>query len=625
MRLFLDRHWALLALVTAVLSLEPLAARADQGDELDRRIAGLIQHLGDKEYAVRQRAQQELARLGFAAFDALSDAEQSDDIEIATQAKYLVRLIRADWTNDNAPPQVRQQLRDYDFQNEPTRLARMKSLLELPGDAGLEWLCRLVRFEQSQVLSKQAALLVIGQDTQPDDANWPKRTAMIAKVLDRSTRPAARWLKTYVQMRTDPQAALAQWATMIATEQKTLEDHPQQSDVRVVIQLLRTEVDQLQALKREEEAQTAMREMVALERGEPQGLAELVNWLAKRRAWAAIDDVATRFAASFEGSAQLLYTLAQALKEEGKSAAAEETAGKALQLNPERIPDHYQMAQLLQSRGLHEWSDREYRCLIDMKAITPDVAVRVRRMLAENLHDRQLDEEAGEVLQGAVDILTKNAQVANEDTSPRMESIRSRTSYFRALGYEHKNDHVKQREMLEQAISEDPKDADVLIALYHLPDLDAEHRANIVELIKSAVQATRNEIDEDPEQATPYNQLAWLVANTEGDFDEAVRLSLKSVELARTRLAQEQARGAADPFIAVLTESLGGHLDTLAHCYVAKKDYDNAVKAQTEAARLMPHSLQILRKLEQFRKAQSEQQGPAAPPDSPAEKEASPS
>jgi tetratricopeptide (TPR) repeat protein len=609
MRLSLDRHRAVLVLVTAMLCLGSFPARADQGDELDQRIAGLIQHLGDKDYPVRQRAQQELARLGFVAFDALSDAEQSDDIEIATQAKYLVRLIRADWTNDNAPPQVKQLLRNYDFQNETSRLACMKSLVDLPGDSGLEWLCRLVRFEQSPVLSKQAALLIIAQEPQPDAPTWSKRSATIAKVLDRSTRPAARWLKTYVQMHTDPQAALATWAEMIATEQKTLDDHPQQSDVRVVIQLLRVEVDQLQAQQRDEEAQRAMREMVALERGEPQGLTELVNWLAKRRAWAAIDDVATKFASSFEGSAQLLYTLGQALQAEGKTDAAEETARKALELNPERVVDHYQMAQFLQTRGLLDWSDREARLVMEMKGTNPDVAIRIRHFLAENLHDRQRDEEAGEVLQGAVDILAKIAQPANEDGSSRLDALRSRTCYLLALGFEHKNDRVKQRELLEKAISEDPNDADVLIALYHLPDQNDEQRANVLELINASVQATRNKIDEDQDLPTPYNQLAWLVANTEGDFDEALQKSLKSVELVRARLAQEQVHGGPDA--AAYAESLGGHLDTLAHCYAAKKDFDNAVKCQTEATRLIPHSQQILRKLEQFRKSQSEQQNQA--------------
>ncbi len=260
-------------------------------------------------------------------------------------------------------------------------------------------------------------------------------------------------------------------------------------------------------------------------------------------------------------------------------------------------------------RGLHEWSDREFRSVLDMKDTKPELAIRVRRFLAENLHDRQLDEEAGEVLQGAVDILTKNPQLANEDTSPRPEAIRSRTYYFLALGYEHKNDTDKQLEMLDKAIAEDPKDADVLIALYHMPDLDDEHRASVLELIRRAVQASRNEIDEDRESAQPYNQLAWLVANTEGDFDDALKLSLKSVELARAKLADEQATLRREPYVAAYIESLGGHLDTLAHCYAAKKDFDGAVKAQTEAAQLIPHSQQIQRKLEQFRKSQRDQSG----------------
>ncbi len=211
-------------------------------------------------------------------------------------------------------------------------------------------------------------------------------------------------------------------------------------------------------------------------------------------------------------------------------------------------------------------------------------------------------------MQGAVDILTKNAQLANEDTSPPLKSIRSRTSYFFALGYEHKNDRTKQRELLEQAIGEDENDADVLIALYRLPDVDAEHRAGYLEMIKQAVQVMRNLIDEDPDSSTPYNQLAWLVANTEGDFDEAVRLSRKSVELARARLSQEQSRGVSEAWIAALTESLGGHLDTLGHCYAAKKDYENAVATQAEAAKMIPYSNQIVRKLEQFRQALAEQQ-----------------
>ncbi len=55
-------------------------------ETLQARIARLIEQLGDNRYAVRQQAQEELARLGPEAFDALSEAQNNDDVEIASRA-----------------------------------------------------------------------------------------------------------------------------------------------------------------------------------------------------------------------------------------------------------------------------------------------------------------------------------------------------------------------------------------------------------------------------------------------------------------------------------------------------------------------------------------------------------
>ena len=87
--------------------------------------------------------------------------------------------------------------------------------------------------------------------------------------------------------------------------------------------------------------------------------------------------------------------------------------------------------------------------------------------------------------------------------------------------------------------------------------------------------------------ASANNQLAWLVSNTTGDFDEALRCSHRSLELA---------------------PDTAGFLDTLGRCYYAKGDYENAVKHQTRAAELEPHSGQIRRQLELFKKTLSEAQ-----------------
>ncbi len=377
------------------------------------------------------------------------------------------------------------------------------------------------------------------------------------------------------------------------------------------MQMLRIEVAQLQRLKRDDQALSAMHEMVAIERGDPLTLAELVNWLAKRHAWSVIDEVATRFASSFEADPQLLYTLAQALAAEGKAQQAQEAADRALTLNPDRASDHCSLGFVLQHRGLMDWSDREFRHVIDMKNPPLDAqevkALRARLRLADSLHDRGLDVEAADVMQGAVDQLDRQSESdreltrrASQNLHLHMEHCLARTYFYRACELGQKQDFAHQRELLEKAIPEDPSDGDVLIALYRLPDPSAEQKQKTLEWIAAAIQLSRNQIDEEPDHWTAYNQLAWLVSNTEGDFDEAVRLSEKSVELIRAGLARDvQAQGEIKSL--EWGELLGGHLDTLAHCYAAKGDYVAAVKAQTEASRLIPYSRVIANKLALFR------------------------
>jgi tetratricopeptide (TPR) repeat protein len=82
-----------------------------------------------------------------------------------------------------------------------------------------------------------------------------------------------------------------------------------------------------------------------------------------------------------------------------------------------------------------------------------------------------------------------------------------------------------------------------------------------------------------------YNQLAWLIGNTEGDYQEALRCSQKSLELRPNTAA---------------------YLDTLGRCYYAVGDLDNAIKTQTQAIKLEPHSGLMQRQLKFFEKAKAE-------------------
>ena len=107
----------------------------------------------------------------------------------------------------------------------------------------------------------------------------------------------------------------------------------------------------------------------------------------------------------------------------------------------------------------------------------------------------------------------------------------------------------------------------------------------IKRLIKRAADDMRKKIKRSPRDATNYNQLAWLIGNTEGDMNEAIKLSKKSLEL---------------------SPDTGGYYDTLGRAYYGKGDYENAVENQLKAVELDPHSGQIQRQLKLFQDALKE-------------------
>ncbi len=551
----------------------------------DSRISALIHQLGDEQYSVRQQAQEELARLGAEAFDALVTAELNDDVEVAARAAYLVHLIRIDWVRDSDSPQIKEVLKDYESQTEDARRQAMQSLAESLRDAGLEPLCRLIRFERSQLLSKQGAMLVLAQP-EPAESLWAERARTISNSLRGSTRPASRWLLAYVLYHSDPEAGLRQWDKLVADELAVSEPSGAQVEARIQSFILRRQAEMLLASKHDDRAIAVMRKLVDRQPDDVQSLIEFVGWLVKHKAWGVVDDVAKRFERTFNGNSSLLYTLAQARKAQGSEELAEQFAERAFRLNPgsDDTTARLRIARWLESAGMMAWSEREYRQVIAHGGAESDEVIHARFWLSELLHDADRDSEAAEVLRGLVDLLVKNGPLHQKLTTLHHppKSIRSRMYYFAACDFAAKSDRTRQLEQLELAVAADPADADVLIALYRFPDQDDKRRQQTRDLIRDAAEEFRGELNDDPDQANVYNEYAWLIGNTEGDLDRAIEYAHKGVELAPDE------------------SSL---LDTLARCYAAKKDFANAVKYQSRAAEIDPYSHQIARSLGEYRKA----------------------
>ena len=159
---------------------------------------------------------------------------------------------------------------------------------------------------------------------------------------------------------------------------------------------------------------------------------------------------------------------------------------------------------------------------------------------------------------------------------------------MQACHFEQEHDFKHQREELLKAIKHDETDADVLIEMYRLADADDAWMADTRERIQKLGRKVEEEIADNPNNPIPYNQWAWLIANTEGDFPKAVRYSRRSLELA---------------------PGTASFLDTLGRCYYSAGDVEKAAESQRKAVALIPHMQVMQRQLKQFEKALAEKKG----------------
>jgi len=597
------------------------------------RIAELIEQLGDDSFFVRERAQQALAAMGFKAFDALMVAERHADIEVASRARYLLRLLDVQWIDDDDPDEVRKLLSDFDQIDGVTRRKRMRQLAALPNDQGLEALCRLARFQRNELLSKWAALLVIEQDSggelwdqlptgQPadetaawalslverppqsaleviDDQRWARRREVIQDTIATSPRPAAQWLRAYADIRTSPDAPTKTWNELIEAEAKVLARTPQQTEPMIVARMLLQQSTWLRTLDHHASADAAMFRILDFVGSDAESLSELVLWLVRVETWAALDALETRFSAVIEVNPLLAYTIAYARRKQGQIKRAEALAAQARKFRPGDYKEHFNVAGALQNRGWIDWTEGECRTIIDHEPRNEQYVNYVivsQRWLAELLHDRGDELAASETMGRANTLLEemakKNGQQQNQQQSPRR--TQARRDLFLGLYLIKQGKFDEARKSLYQALQYDKTDADVLIALYELPNLDDKQREELKNNIRETCELFRGQIEQDPENPTPYNQLAWLVANTEGDLDEALRASQRSLKLGPN-------------------PNHPGRMDTLARCYYAMGKYEQAVKIQTRAVQIEPHTGQMSRQLALFLKKLDETKATTTP------------
>jgi tetratricopeptide (TPR) repeat protein len=503
------------------------------------------------------------------------------------------------------PPAVKRLLRNYEQESDDVRLRRVIELARLPEGEGAAALSRIARFDRSPLVARVSALAVIRPEL-PDDEPIALDPETIGRELGESTRTTVQWLRQYQAQLRDPAAAIPRWQLLVDEEVARLEQKSDATSAEVVLDLLWNLADLHRRLSRQAELAETLDRMFRIESDSPdRAAANIMLWLTEHEAWEAVDDVLARHPERFTRGKRPLYMAALARKAQGKPDLAQQLAEEAARLDPQAPLENFWTAKELEIREQYDWAAREYRRAIDGQAIDAHEAVIARVSLASMMHDYALYQPAAQMLEPLVKALAADPRAAQRYAQvqryhlargdlalPDRESLASHFHYYVACQYHESKEWEREREELQLAIDLDATDADVLIAMYRVPESDERWRAAAIRRIRDLARDFQRQVEAAPDEPNAYNQWAWLVSNTEGDFQQAIRYSLRSLELNRSG-----------------DSAAASYLDTLGRCYYAAGDYENAVKYQRQAVEKSGYVQTMRRQLDLFEKALAEKQG----------------
>jgi tetratricopeptide (TPR) repeat protein len=570
------------------------------------QIEQLIRDLGSPRFTARRAAASELRQIGAEAFDLLYAATDDADPEVAASANYLLRQIPVRWVQSDDAASVREMMRQYAQESEPVRLQRVEMLGNLSGGVGNAALCRIARYDRSPLVSRSAALVIIRPPEKPTGESHTD-SDVVERELGSSTRVAAAWLRQYLSQLRDPAVSVVGWKQLIEQESARLEKNVGDTSSDIMLGLFWNLADVYRQISDRPALNGALDRMIGLAgEGSDDTLVNLLAWLTENKSWEVLDVFITKHQSRLEQGKRPLYFAAMARAKQGKRELAEELATKAAALpSQSNALESLYAAKELEEHRQFDWALREFRRAIDKQPGESRESILARIHLGVMLHDYERDKEAAEAIEKLVPAAQGQGRLGQlylrireyygeRSSLPPPEEVAKNYHFYRACQYIHEKDYQRARGELDQAITFDPTDGDVLIEMYRLPESNAEWKEGVRARIRKLTQQFQAEIDENPASSSPYNQWAWLVSNTEGDFQQAVRYSHKSVELNLHDDSKE-----------------ASFLDTLARCYYAAGDYANAVKYEREALAKVDHMQVMHRQLALFEKALAEKQASA--------------
>jgi tetratricopeptide (TPR) repeat protein len=282
---------------------------------------------------------------------------------------------------------------------------------------------------------------------------------------------------------------------------------------------------------------------------------------------------------------QMLYAMSGILGRQGHGieAAALEQAALAASLTPR---SRWQSGEFLASSGWHHLARREWQTLLgsgDRPELQPYLlTVRVR--LADLAARQDQPAAAIEHLKAALALVNAaGGQISATTADGRVVHLHAR--HF-AAQVAWRNAELARRsgntqaanQHLDELLKLQPLDSGTLLDAYPLL-LAVGRRDDAIKLFQTTCAQQRSELEQNPDDPSLLNELAWLCARCDQNLPEALELAKRAVSIEPDNPA---------------------YLDTLAEVHFRLGNADEAVRLETRALQLEPGDEFMLRQLQRF-------------------------
>jgi len=597
-------------------------------------IRGLIEQLGDPNYSKRELAKRELERIGYVTLDQLQAASFHPDPQIANTARFMVNSNQFAWTSDFDSPRVREILTNFSASESDGKALSVDELARLEREEGLTGLCRLARYESNGALAKRAAIYVLKSPSRTDQSQ-EVRKKRIAALMEDGESTACAWVLAH--LKNLERLDLNFWKDQLKNEFLLLEAKSPETNEFVVTNLGRWIVEQCVAnpgLRNDAiPLAKSLVDQMGLSNSNPLDdksikSIEFAQWALGLKLHEVVKYQHSKLKYRIVRREPILsYYLAESYLQSGDGEMAEKIAANAIAGIPsaadgsewkepsDELKDPLRsrlegaigyrnqsskekkrlIAEKLADRGLFAWAEAEYKLASD-DDMTMVSTLTCLLLLAELQHSQDRFADARDTLgkfQGRYEKERMFREQMRDLPLPTSKMLSQYHLYAGDAAVQAGSD-LEALNHYYRSLEIDPENVDALIGLYKLKveDEQAKRRqvkhAQITELAKLQIR----ELEEASRQANSLqyaeivdhlvralNSYAWIVANTEGNIEEAIIYSRQSIALR--------------PNDAAL-------LDTLAHCYYADKRWGDAVEQQRKAVALKPNSPSMKKALQQF-------------------------